>query len=193
MLLSGGDNGVQLLMIMLLMMTGVPAYLRSSFRICRLHAFPQCFRLRFHHSVVCFTTGPYPLSKRVLHREGSSASSFYFQYLLVSLRSSSNCVCLLPRLPVTSIFPSVMCFRWQSLRKMWPIQLAFLLYSVCLIFHFSLSLCSTFLSLTLSYASFSSTALPDFPGNLTHFPKCPRFSTTQCSAAPNVAPQFLLP
>jgi hypothetical protein len=47
----------------------------------------------------------------------------------------SSCLLLLPRLTVTSIlpytFPSVTCFRKQFLRKMWPIQLAFLLYTVC--------------------------------------------------------------
>ena len=43
-----------------------------------------------------------------------------------SLRSSSSYLRLLPRLPITSIYPSVKCFRWQFLRKMWPIQLAFL-------------------------------------------------------------------
>ena len=32
------------------------------------------------HSVVCLTTGPQPLPKRVLHRVQSSAHSFNFQY-----------------------------------------------------------------------------------------------------------------
>jgi hypothetical protein len=81
------------------------------------------------HSVLSLTTGPQPLSKRVLHRVRSSASCFSFQYLLFSLRSSSSCLHLFPRLSVTSIlpsiFPSITCFRRQFLRKMWPIQLAF--------------------------------------------------------------------
>jgi hypothetical protein len=89
----------------------------------------------FIHSVVCLTTGPQPLPKRVLHWVRSSASSFNFQYLLFSLRSSSSCLCLLPRLPViyilSSNFPSITCFRRQFLRKKWPIQLAFLLFIVC--------------------------------------------------------------
>jgi hypothetical protein len=67
----------------------------------------------------------------------SSASSFNFQYLLFYLRSSSNCLHLLPRLPIISLllsnFPSITCFRRQFLRKMWPIQLAFLLFIVCVI------------------------------------------------------------
>jgi hypothetical protein len=42
---------------------------------------------------------------QVLHTVRSSASSFNFQYLLFSLRSSSSCL-RLPRLPVTYILPS---------------------------------------------------------------------------------------
>ena len=57
------------------------------------------------------------------------ASSFNWQYPLLSLKSSSSFLRLLPRLLVTSIcpfiFPSITCCRRQFLRKMWPIQLAF--------------------------------------------------------------------
>jgi hypothetical protein len=74
----------------------------------------------------------------------SSASSFNFQYFLFSLRSSSSCLRLLPRLLIIyllpSNFPSITCFRRQFLRKMWPIQLAFLLFIVCTIFLSSLTL-----------------------------------------------------
>jgi hypothetical protein len=46
--------------------------------------------------------------------------------------TSSGCLRLLPRLPVTSvassILPSIMCFEHQFLCKMWPMQLAFLLF-----------------------------------------------------------------
>jgi len=59
----------------------------------------------------------------------SSASYFNFQYPLLSLRSSSSSLRLLPRLPVTSvlhsIFPSITWFRRQFQRKMWSIQLVF--------------------------------------------------------------------
>jgi len=48
------------------------------------------------------TTDPQPLPKPVLHRLRSSASSFNFQYRLVSLRSSSSCLHLLPRLSHSS-------------------------------------------------------------------------------------------
>ena len=80
---------------------------------------------------LCLTTGPKPLLKRVLRRLRSSASSFDLQYTPFALRSSSSCLLLILHLPVTSllptIFPSITCFRRQFLRKMWPIQSAFLL------------------------------------------------------------------
>ena len=77
------------------------------------------------HSAVCLATGPQTLLQRALH-------TVYFQQVLVSLRSYSIRLLLLPRLPVTltSIFPSITCFRRQLLLKMWPIQLAFL-FSCC--------------------------------------------------------------
>ena len=80
------------------------------------------------HSAVYITTGPQPLPKLVLHTVRSSASSFNFQYHLLSLNSYCSCLRLLSRFPVLSIFPSLTCFRRQFLRKMWPIQLAFLLF-----------------------------------------------------------------
>ena len=83
----------------------------------------------YYYSVVCLTTGPKPLPKRFLHIVRSKASSFKWEYPLLSLRSSSSFLRLLPRLLVTSIspfiLPSITCFRRQFLRKMWPIQLAF--------------------------------------------------------------------
>jgi hypothetical protein len=97
-------------------------------------SFVHSFIHSFIHSAVSYK----PLPKRLLHTVRSSASSFNFQCLLSSLRSSSSCLRLLPRLPVISIlpsnFPSITCFRRQFLRKMWPIQLAFLLFIVLRIF-----------------------------------------------------------
>ena len=82
-----------------------------------------------HSSVFCLTTGPKPPLKRFLHIVRSRASSFNWQYHLLSLRSSSSFLRLHPRLLVTSIspfiFPSITCFRRQFLPKMWQIQLAF--------------------------------------------------------------------
>ena len=56
-------------------------------------------------SVICQTTGPKFLPKRFLHIVRSRASSFNWQYPLLSLRSSSSFLRLLPRLLVTSICP----------------------------------------------------------------------------------------
>jgi hypothetical protein len=67
----------------------------------------------------------------------------------VSSRSTSRCLCLL-RLPVTSIFPSITCFRMQFLRKIWPIQLSFLIFIVCGDFLIPLTVCNTSSLLTRS-------------------------------------------
>ena len=81
----------------------------------------------FIHLAVCLTTGPKPLPKRALHTVRSRNSSFKWEYPLLSLRSSSSFLRLLPRLPVTSIppfiFPLITCCRRQFLRKMWSILL----------------------------------------------------------------------
>ena len=101
---------------------------------------------KFIHLVVCLTTGPKPIPKPALHIVRSRASSFKWEYPLLSLRSSNSFLRLLHRLHVTSIppfiFPSISCCRRLFLRKMWPIQLAFRLLISCRVF-----LCSV----TLSY------------------------------------------
>jgi hypothetical protein len=78
-------------------------------------------------------TSSYPLPKRVRYRLRSGASSFSWQSLRVSLRSLSNCLRLLPHLPVTSILPSIspatMRCRMQYLRRIYPTS-----YSVTLLF-----------------------------------------------------------
>ena len=51
------------------------------------------------HSVFCLTTGPKPLTKRVLRIVRSRASSFKWGYPLLSLRSSSSLLRLHLRLP----------------------------------------------------------------------------------------------
>ena len=105
-------------------------------------------------SVICQTTDPKPLPKWFLHIVRSRASSFNWQYPLLSLRSSCSFLRLLHRLLVTSIcpfiFPSITCFRRQFLRKMWPIQLAFRFLISCRIF-----LCSLTLSNTSSFLTWS--------------------------------------
>ena len=93
------------------------------------YMFSHTFIHSFIHSVFCLTTGPKPPPKRFLHIVRSRASSFKWEYPLLSLRSSSSFLLLLPRLLATSIspfiFPSITCFRRQFLHKMWTIQLAF--------------------------------------------------------------------
>ena len=107
----------------------------------------------FIHLVVCLMTGPKPLPKRAFHLVRSRASSFKWEYPLLSLRSSSSFLCLLSHLPVTSIppfiFPSITCFSRQFLRKMWPILLAFHLRISCRVF-----LCCLTLSNTSSFLTF---------------------------------------
>jgi hypothetical protein len=99
------------------------------------------------HFADCLTTGPQPFSKPVLYRTRSSASSFNWQYPLFYLRPSSSNLRLLPRLPISSnlpsVFPSITCFTRQFPRKMLPIQLACLLFTVCRIFLSFLAQCTT--------------------------------------------------
>ena len=109
-----------------IMITAVQIMLRISIvkpTRCTIHSF---------HLAVCLTTGPKPLPKRALHIVRSRASSFNWEYPLLSLRSSNSFLRLLPCLPVTSIapciFPSITRCRKQFLRKMWPIQFAFRLH-----------------------------------------------------------------
>ena len=108
----------------------------------------------FIHSVFCLATGPKPPPKWFLHIVRSRASSFKWEYPLLSLRSSSSFLCLFPCLLVTSIspfiFPSITCFRRYFLRKMWPIQLAFRFLISCRIF-----LCSLTVSNTSSFLTWS--------------------------------------
>ena len=120
--------------------------------------YPRCLQKKshsHHHSVFCLTTGPKPPLKRFLHLVRSRASSFKWEYPLLSLSSSSSFLRLLPRLLITSIsrfiFPSITCFRRQFLRKMWPIQLTFRFLISCRIFLYSLTLSNTSSVFNLHY------------------------------------------
>jgi hypothetical protein len=77
----------------------------------------KAFSLWIHSFRFLSYDRPTTSSKWVLCRMQSSASSFSLQRPLVSLRSSSNSLCHPPCLATTSIlssiFPSVMCFRKQ--------------------------------------------------------------------------------
>jgi hypothetical protein len=109
--------------------------------LCTLDSYRSDF-----NSLVCTATVSQPPPKQVLQRI-RSVSPFKFQFLHFSLRSTKSCLPLLPRLSVThilpSIFPSVACFRRQFLRKMWPIHLTFLRFTVCIMFLSLLTLCNT--------------------------------------------------
>ena len=115
------------------------------------------FKVLYILSVVSLTTGQQPLPKRS-PQLWSSASSFNLQYphppTPIFLRSSSICLRLFLRLPITftfpSIFSSITCFARQFPRKMWSIQLTLLLFNVCGIFLSSLTLRNTSLLFTRS-------------------------------------------
>ena len=108
---------------------------------------------------------------KVLNRVRYSTSSVNFQYPLFSLRSSSSCLRLLPRLPFTisfpPIFPPITWIRRQLLRNMWPIQLPFLLFTVYKVLPFP-SVFVIFLNFShdrsnWSSLSFTSTTFQNFP------------------------------
>ena len=67
------------------------------------------------HSIFCLTTGSKPPPKRFLHIVQSRASSFKWEYPLLSLRSSSSFLRLLVTSISPFIFPSITCFRRQFL------------------------------------------------------------------------------
>jgi len=88
-------------------------YSEVVWRVLATHSirqFPLHFPSRASPCAITFqldsTTGSQTLLERVLHRERQSASSFNFQHPLVSSRSSSSFLCLLPRLFVTSNYLS---------------------------------------------------------------------------------------
>ena len=56
----------------------------------KLYRLLGCYTMSSSSSVICQTTGPKPLPKRFLHIVRSRASSFNWQYPLLSLRSSTG-------------------------------------------------------------------------------------------------------
>ena len=92
--------------------------------------------------------------KQMPQRVRFNSSAFKFLYLLSFLKLFSSCLCVLLRLPITSIFsyicPPITCFRRQFLRNMWPIQLAFLVFILCKISLPPFTLCNTSSFLTRS-------------------------------------------
>ena len=123
-----------------------------------------CHWYHHHHPAVCLTTGSKPLPKRFLHTVRSKASSFKWEYPLLSLRISSSFLRLLPCLLVTYIspfiFPSITCFRRQFLRKMWPVH-----WYIMLKYAFRLRFTLVILSLvTAGYRSFENRSFLVFHG-----------------------------
>jgi hypothetical protein len=116
-----------------------------------------------HHHVDCLTTGPYPTPEGVLQTLLPFTTSFrkVIEELLTSNYQSTR----------TSILTSITFPRRQFLRKLWHIQLAFLLYTVCRILLSSSALvCSLFLAQSISLSPASH--LKNFQGSLMN---CPRF------------------
>jgi len=156
------------------------------FQHCLMHGVTMKFKMYiyiyiFIPLIVCLTTSPKPLSKRALHIEQSRVSSFKWEYPILSLRSFSSFLPLLPHLSVTSIppfiFPSITRCRRQFLRKLWPIQIAFRLLILCRVF-----LCSVTLSNTSSFLKWSvqlifSILLQHHISEFSRCPKRPSFST----------------
>ena len=117
--------------------------------------------------------------------------AFIFQFTV-----PSSCLRLLPSIPLTSVLPLITCFRRQFPRKVWPIQLAFLIV-LCSIFS------PPWLPVTLHHFSHdrSNWSSPSFYS--TTFQKLSRYfwSTFQIfeffiiiqSCSPNVAPWQSLP
>jgi hypothetical protein len=114
------------------------------------------FRTEFQQNRPRNTEGSVRFNSRSLSCDRSTASSggsspqsatycFLFQFPLPF--RFLNWLRLLPSLPVLSIipsiFPSITCFTRQFLRKMWPIQLAFVIFIVYRMFLFLLTLCNT--------------------------------------------------
>jgi hypothetical protein len=66
-----------------------------------------CRTNSFNNLVDCLRTGPKPFPRGALHIVRCRASSFRYEYPLISLSSSSNFLRLLPRLTVTSNPPFI--------------------------------------------------------------------------------------
>ena len=153
----------------------------------------------FCHSLYILSNGSsdnsVPPSKAISSQRAIQCFPFQVpMHYFFLLNSSRTCLHLLPRLPVTSIlpsiFPSVMCFRRQFLLKAWPIQLTFLLPIVRKFFPYSLTLCKRFFIFhticpnAILHAS-SAPHFQYFKLFLICLVKCPNFSTINI-CTPNI-------
>ena len=141
--------------------------------IAPIHSFIHSFIYSFIHSVVCLTTGPHSLQKWFAYWVRSSASPINAQYPLVFLTSSSSFLRLLPRLPFTSIFPSITCFKAVTKHDVTnPLSFR----SLCCLLDIPLLLDSIkyfFISHKIGPPDVTFQVFPIC------FPKCPIFSTSQ--------------
>ena len=127
------------------------------------------------------------LCEAVSTRVRYSVSFLNFQYSIISSRSFSSCVCLLPRLSIPCIFPSITCFRKKFLGKIWQFQLAVLHFLLCKDFFYSLSLCNiSSFSHDRPKLSSPSFIFVNFQGFRIHLRKCPNLYTIQNNVS-NVA------
>ena len=124
------------------------------------------------HFNVMFATTPRPCwhSFRILSYVRTIASS----------KASSPHLRLFPRLPVTSVLPSILQSGVLE-GSSYAIQITFLLFNVRRVFIFSLTVYNTSSFLTRSvqkmFSIFSSTTFQNSQVFLICFPKCPSFST----------------
>jgi hypothetical protein len=97
----------------------------------------------YFSSPICavFPTGPQRIPNRLLQGARSSSSTYKLKYLLSALTSSSGCLRFLPRLLISSTFPSIN----QFIRKVWSILSASVRFTCTIdkIFLFSFILCNT--------------------------------------------------
>jgi hypothetical protein len=132
----------------------------------------QCHKQLGLHIIV-IPQCPQTLQNPVLHTARSSASSFSFQYPLVSLKSYSSCLRILPcRLIaslLSSIFLSILRFIGQFLRTMRSIQIVLLIFIACRVFIYSWTLYNTSSFPTRSVQLIFSIHLQH------HFSKLPRY------------------
>ena len=126
--------------------------------------------LSFTLSVVFLNDRSIDFSKTSFPQSAIKCFLFHFAMSSRFLKPSSRCLRLLPRIPVTSILPSIfhsiMSFIRQLPRKIWPAKIAFLLFIVCGISHSSLTLCNTFSFFTPSVRLILSLLLQHHNSNL---------------------------
>jgi hypothetical protein len=139
---------------MLLIVTGVPAYLPGRSQTQKLRGFLKCFLPRIHHafglrqahslfqsqfSTQCDLVLPMSIYSIISYPEVHPIAAYVFFLVLPSLL----------HFPLFFLPYSVSKGRSHP-PKMWPIQLALLYPTVCTIFLFSLTPCNTFPFLTRS-------------------------------------------